>query len=60
MPLGSFSFSRSWDTVHQKVLINLLCGITLRSTFVRAPSYGVFDTADYRQRINSAAQHFDS
>jgi len=54
-------FMGSWDAVLQKVFINFLCGITLRSTFVRAPSYGL-NTADSDYmtiKISSAASHFD-
>jgi len=47
-------------TVQRKVLINLLGGITLRSTFVLAPPYGVLNTADYGEWISSTASHFDT
>jgi len=47
IPLGSFTFSRSGDTVHRKVHVNLSCGITLRSTFIHAPPHGVFNIAEH-------------
>jgi len=52
--ISSGSLSRSRDTVGQKVFINCLGCITLRSTFVHAPPFGINDTADYRQgSVNS-------
>jgi len=48
-----------WDTVLQKVFMNFLCGITLRSIFRCAYPDGVLNTADYiTVKIGSAA-HFD-
>jgi hypothetical protein len=52
--VSSDFLSRSRDTVGQKVFINFLGCITLRSTLGHAAPFGVNDTADYMQgSVNS-------